>query len=82
MRNKSLSDAYDSEVSLTHTKGCSCESCQVAINPQAYSQALENQAEKNSGLSVGQDAKTPSFSSADDGSRDRKYYCARALQSG
>ena len=66
MRNKSLSDAYDSEVSLTHTKGCACESCQLAMNPQAYSQALENQAEKNSGLAVGQDAKTPSFASADE----------------
>lgn len=66
MRNKSLSDAYDSEVSLTHTKGCSCESCQLAVNPQAYSRALENQAEKNSGLSVGQDLKTPSFASADE----------------
>lgn len=66
MRNKSLSDAYDSEVSLTHTKGCACESCQLAMNPQAYSQALENQAEKNSGLTVNQDAKTPTFASADE----------------
>lgn len=66
MRNKSLSDAYDSDVSLTHTKSCSCESCRLTANPQAYSQALEQQAEKNSGLAVGQDAKTPTFSSADE----------------
>lgn len=45
MSNKSLGNPYDSKVSLIHTKGCSCATCQAATDQKSYSQALEqNQA--------------------------------------
>jgi nitrate/nitrite transport system substrate-binding protein len=41
MSNKSLGNPYDSKVSLIHTKGCSCSTCQAATDQKSYSQALE-----------------------------------------
>lgn len=66
MRNKSLGDAYDSEVSLIHTKGCSCDSCRLVDSPQAYAQALELQAEKNSAVLLSEKTAVDNFSSADE----------------
>lgn len=65
MRNKSLGDAYDSEVSLIHTKGCSCDSCRFVGNQQAYSAVLENQAEKKSTIPMNSSQPQDEFSSAE-----------------
>ncbi len=45
MSNKSLGNPYDSNVSLIHTKGCSCSTCQAATDQKSYSQALEQNKE-------------------------------------
>ncbi len=70
MHDKSLSDAYSSEVSLIHTKGCSCDSCVLAGNERAYSQALEREAELNAQRASSENLPVvdngPSFSSADE----------------
>ncbi len=69
MRDKSLGDAYDSEVSLTHAtnhlSNCNCSACAAAGNERAYAQALEQQAEKNAQLTIKQDEQIPAFESAD-----------------
>lgn len=70
MHDKSLSDAYSSEVSLIHTKGCSCDSCVLGGNERAYSQALEREAELNAQRTSSENLpvvdNAPSFSSADE----------------
>ncbi|WP_323813491.1 CmpA/NrtA family ABC transporter substrate-binding protein [Cellvibrio sp. NN19] len=69
MRDKSLGDAFDSEVSLTHAtnhvSNCNCSACAAAGNERAYAQALEQQAEKNAQLTIKQDEQAPAFESAD-----------------
>ena len=70
MRDKSLGDAYNSEVSLTHANNhlhnCTCSACALAGNERAYAQALEQQADKNAPLTVNPHEKTPAFESADE----------------
>jgi nitrate/nitrite transport system substrate-binding protein len=46
MSNKSLGNPYDSNVSLIHTKGCGCSTCQADTDPKRYSLALEKSAEQ------------------------------------
>ena len=46
MNDKSLGDAFSCETSLIHSKGCHCDSCRLAaVDPAAYRQALEQQAD-------------------------------------
>ena len=46
MNDKSLGDAFSSETSLIHSKGCHCDSCRLAaVDQAAYCQALEQQAD-------------------------------------
>jgi nitrate/nitrite transport system substrate-binding protein len=45
MSNKSLGDAYCSDISLVHTKGCGCSSCLSAKDSRSYSMALEQEAQ-------------------------------------
>lgn len=69
MRDKSLGDAYDSEVSLTHAKNhvsnCSCATCASAGDERAYAQALEQQADENAQLKSHPHGQAPAFESAD-----------------
>lgn len=46
MSDKSLGDAYSSETSLIHQRGCHCDTCRLGADNRAYSQALEQQAEQ------------------------------------
>ena len=52
MSNKSLGNPYDSNVSLIHTKGCGCSTCQAATDQRSYSQALEQNEERSLSIAV------------------------------
>lgn len=60
MSNKSLGDAYDSDVSLIHTKGCTCLTCQKGTGAQ------DDEPEAVSATSLREQDAPEAFASADE----------------
>ena len=60
MSNKSLGDAYDSDISLIHTKGCTCLTCQNGVDAQG------DEREKGMTISVYKQDQPEAFASADE----------------